>query len=94
MINADRSPIGPHIPSRNTALEPSFETEKEEDTHLPKIRFLSPSECSDYQIPEGHLLIGNQHIVRGEIFVIGGTQGVGKSRAVTYLAACGATGDD
>ena len=59
-----------------------------------KVRFYSPSDCEKWIIPEGHHLVGDHHIVRGEFFVIGGTQGVGKSRAVTYLAACGATGGD
>jgi hypothetical protein len=76
-------------PTDRSTVEPGIA-----QTGAPLIQFLKPSECANWKIPDGHHLIGDHHIVRGEIFIIGGTQGVGKSRAVTYLAGCGATGDD
>ena len=59
-----------------------------------KVAFLSPSEIRAYQPPAGYCLIGDNHIQRGLPFVIGGAPGVGKSRAATRLAICGATGAD
>lgn len=58
------------------------------------VAFLSPSQIRAYEPPEGHYLVGDNHIQRGSPFVIGGAPGVGKSRAATNLAICGATGAD
>lgn len=58
------------------------------------IEFLSPSQISAFEPPEGYCLVGGNHIQRGAPFVIGGPPGVGKSRAATKLAICGATGSD
>lgn len=60
----------------------------------PLIEAWKPSEFANWVIPEGHKILGDCHITRGEIFVIGGTQGVGKSKATAGLAVCGATGED
>ena len=49
-------------------------------------------EILNWEQPEGHKIMGDCHIVRGEVFVIGGTQGVGKSKAVAGLAASCALG--
>lgn len=57
----------------------------------PMITFHSPSELRAYRPPEGSILVGNNHIVRGATFVIGGAPGVGKSRASVALAIAGAT---
>jgi hypothetical protein len=56
------------------------------------ITLLSPSEARNYTPPEGTLLVGNCHLVRGATCVIGGLPGIGKSRAATALAVAGATG--
>lgn len=56
------------------------------------IIFLSPSEAKSYEPPTGAMLVGDCHIVRGSISVIGGAPGVGKSRASVALAVAGATG--
>src|SRR4029077_14910196 len=61
---------------------------------LQLIEFLSPSEIVSYQPPPGIVLVGDQHITRGSIFIIGGAPGVGKSRAAVALAEAGATGHD
>jgi hypothetical protein len=63
--------------------------------HQPNVRlitFMKPSEIRSYEPPEGSVLVGENHIVKGEIFVIGGAPGVGKSRASVAMAQAGATG--
>ena len=60
----------------------------------PMIEFYSPNELRDFTIPEGVKLIGDYHVERGNITVLGGPPGVGKSRAITALAVAGATGKD
>jgi hypothetical protein len=40
------------------------------------------------------VLVGDFHVVKGSVFVIGGAPGVGKSRAAVALAQAGATGDE
>lgn len=59
---------------------------------VPPIVFLSPSEAKSYEPPAGAMLVGDCHIVRGSISVIGGAPGVGKSRASVALAVAGASG--
>jgi hypothetical protein len=59
-------------------------------TEKPLIEFRSPSELKAYKPPEGQLLVGDYHIVRGQSFVIGGAPGVGKSRSSVDLAVAGA----
>ena len=58
------------------------------------IRFYSPRSLARYEPPENELLVGDYHITKGEIFVIGGPPGIGKSRSATELAVCGVTGED
>ena len=58
------------------------------------IEFSSPTEVRDYSISEETILIGDYHVERGNLLVVGGPPGVGKSRAVTALAVAGATGSD
>ena len=60
----------------------------------PRIRFFKPSELRAYQPDKDVVLVGACQIMRGEVFVIGGEPGVGKSTAATELAICGATGAD
>ena len=60
----------------------------------PRIRFFTPSELRDFKPDNEIVLIGDCHVIRGEVFVIGGEPGVGKSLASTELAVCGATGRD
>jgi AAA domain len=58
------------------------------------VEFLRPSELRDYQPPKGIVLVGDNHITRGSVFVIGGAPGVGKSRSAVALAEAGATGQE
>jgi hypothetical protein len=57
----------------------------------PLISFLKPSEIASYDPPDGALLVGDFHIVKGATFVIGGAPSVGKSRSAVALAQAGAT---
>lgn len=57
-------------------------------------RFYSPSECRDYDPPQGLVLVGDCHVTRGAVTVIAGPPGVGKSRSAHALAVAGATGHD
>jgi len=66
------------------AIAPEIETKK------PLLEFLTPNEMKAYRAPEGSELVGDSHIVRGAVFVIGGAPGVGKSRASVALAMAGA----
>jgi len=60
----------------------------------PRIRFFKPSEIRAYEPDANAMLIGDCHVMRGAVFVIGGEPGVGKSTAATELAVCGAIGRD
>jgi hypothetical protein len=56
------------------------------------IELITPSEIKAYKPPPGILLVGDNHVVRGNTLVIGGAPGVGKSRATVALGEAGATG--
>jgi hypothetical protein len=60
----------------------------------PLIEFRSPLQLKNFTPPPGLVLVGDCHIVRGAVFVIGGAPGVGKSRASVTLAVAGAIGSD
>src|SRR5207245_5500056 len=48
----------------------------------------------NYVPPEGLVLVGDAHIVRGNVTILAGPPGVGKSRASVALALAGATCQD
>jgi len=56
----------------------------------PRIRFYTPGQLRDYEPRPDEVLVGDGHIMRGEVSTLGGEPGVGKSRATTALAICGA----
>src|SRR5260370_31690671 len=58
------------------------------------INVLSPSEIKQYKPPKDMILIGDTHFVRGDVTIIGGPPGVGKSRALVAVAQSGATGKE
>jgi hypothetical protein len=66
----------------------------EKEKPLPLIEFKTPSQLKNFIPPPGIVLVGDCHIVRGLVFVIGGAPGVGKSRAAVALAEAGATGKE
>jgi hypothetical protein len=57
----------------------------------PRIKFYSPSQLRAYQPDKDIVLVGDNHLMLGEVFVLGGEPGVGKSLAATDLAISGAT---
>jgi hypothetical protein len=60
--------------------------------HRPLVQFYKPSELIAYEPPPDHSLIGDMHLQRGALAILGGPPGVGKSRAVLSLAIAGAKG--
>lgn len=56
------------------------------------LEFLPPSQIVNWQIPQDFVLMGDCHLTRGGITILGGTPGIGKSRAALGLAIAGATG--
>lgn len=54
--------------------------------------FHSPSYFTSYEIPQDSILVGDCHITRGDITVIGGVPGCGKSRLLVSLAVAGMQG--
>jgi hypothetical protein len=64
--------------------------EKAKKTSHP-IVFRSPSEIRDFEIPPDYILLGDCHLAREGITLIGGAPAVGKSRALVALALAGAT---
>jgi hypothetical protein len=60
----------------------------------PLIEFKSPLQLKNFVAPLGMMLIGDCHIMRGSVFVIGGAPGVGKSRGSVALSEAGATGNE
>ena len=53
-----------------------------------------PSDFLSFDPPRDFILMGDCHLTRGNITVLGGCPGVGKSRAAIGLAIAGATGRD
>ena len=82
---------GNDTPPFTKDLERDFGDAKPEEKRV-FVEVLSPAELKNYQPPEGIVLVGDNHITRGSVFVIGGAPGVGKSRASVALAEAGATG--
>jgi hypothetical protein len=60
----------------------------------PLIEFRSPLQLKNFVPPPGVVLVGDFHIVKGNVFVIGGAPSVGKSRAAVALAVAGAMRTD
>jgi hypothetical protein len=71
------------------------ETQKEQtDAEQPPrimIEVLRPSQILAYKPPSDLVLVGDYHLVRGTVVVVGGPPGVGKSRSTLALAEAGAT---
>jgi hypothetical protein len=58
------------------------------------LSFYKPSVLAAYETPPDVPLIGDMHLFKGSVFVLGGAPGVGKSFALSQLAISGATGED
>ena len=73
---------------RLTEIQKSLVAEGQRE---PRIRFFAPSELRNFQPDSDIVLVGDCQIMRGEVFVIGGEPGVGKSLSATQLGVSGAT---
>ena len=73
-------------------IGPASWDEYEERTAPRLIEFWLPSQFKNYVEPPGVLLVGDYHITRGNVFVIAGPPGIGKSRLLVALGEAGATG--
>ncbi len=62
--------------------------------HVPLLNFLKPSQILAWKPALDHCLVGEALIARGEVVLIAGAAGIGKSRAAFALAVSGATGGD
>lgn len=58
----------------------------------PLFTFHKPSYFADYSMPPDMILVGDCHITRGDITVLGGVPGCGKSRLLVSLAIAGKQG--
>lgn len=56
------------------------------------VTFYKPSALAAYEVPADVPLIGDLHVFKGSIAILGGSAGVGKSFALSSLAIAGATG--
>jgi hypothetical protein len=84
---------GYDFPGIEEAIAATNALHTEPADHKPApLSFFSPSQLISYEPDPRDFLVGDCHIMRGAVFVIGGQPGVGKSRAATELAICGATG--
>jgi hypothetical protein len=86
----------PEIEIENDLTErfSSIQRRLEATLRLPNssVEALSQSQSQLYSPPPGSMLLGDSHIVKGNVFVVGGPPGVGKSRAALALAEAGACG--
>lgn len=91
---AAQAPAAPDLPGSYDPDPPAAapETGPPKPPAKPRLRFYSPAELASYQVPDGLRLVGDMHVYRGGIFVVGGAPGIGKSRALTALAVAGAKG--
>jgi hypothetical protein len=80
-------------PETLTEAEPEL-IEAATEPREPRIKVFTPSELRAYNPAQEPVLVGDNHVTRGEVFVIGGEPGVGKSRLAVSLAIAGATGSD
>jgi hypothetical protein len=58
----------------------------------PHFDFKSPSFFAGYNLPKDAILVGDCHMTRGDLTVIGGVPGCGKSRLLVSLAIAGKQG--
>jgi len=103
MLEASRTreaaKIGKQLVAGEIALQQAAKGLTELSTHASEaqrrlIEFRSPLQLRNFTPPPRTVLVGDCHIVRRSVFVIGGAPGVGKSRASVSLAVAGATGND
>lgn len=88
------SPSDPTLSDVIAANVVPFEPEDPKKVPRRYFELLTPAECRDFVIPRDHILCGDFHFTRGDITVLAGVPGCGKSRLAVALAVAGATGAD
>jgi hypothetical protein len=78
----------------NDLLAAMMNAEVIHEAEKPLIEFRSPLQLKNFTPPPGIVFVGDCHIVKGSVFVIGGAPGIGKSRGAIALAVAGATGQE
>jgi len=82
--------VGPDLSERFASIQRRLEATLR--VQPSSIEAISQSQSKLYSPPAGAMLLGDYHIVKGSVFVLGGPPGVGKSRAALALAEAGACG--
>jgi hypothetical protein len=82
--------IGPDLTNRFGSIQRRLEASLKSEPN--SIEVLSISQSQTYMQPPGSILLGDSHLVRGNIAVLAGPPGIGKSRATIALAEAGACG--
>jgi hypothetical protein len=86
MTNLDEVASGPLPPTPEAMAKGAGEKKRE------WLSLWKPSDFSRFAPPKDFMLLGDCHLTRGGLTVLGGWAGVGKSRAALGLAIAGATG--
>src|SRR5439155_20799619 len=73
-------------------LDAILKAEVVREADRPLIELRSPLLLKNFTPPPGIVLVGDCHIVKGSVFVVGVHPGVGKSPNAASLAVSGATG--
>jgi hypothetical protein len=82
------SEIGVDLTERFGSIQRRLEATMRLDSTL--IEVISKAQSQSFTQPPGSILLGDSHIVRGNVTVLAGPPGVGKSKATAALAEAGA----
>jgi DnaB helicase-like protein/AAA domain-containing protein len=80
--------IGPDLTERFGSIQRRLEASLRVDNTC--LEMISQSQSQSYVQPPGSILLGDSHIVRGNVTVLAGPPGVGKSKSIAALAEAGA----
>ena len=83
-MNAKPTGPGVYVPETVVAMPPP----------APLLTFLTPNKILNWKPSRDHCLVGEALVARGELVLIAGAPGIGKSRAAFALAVSGAKGND
>jgi hypothetical protein len=83
--------IGPNLTERFGSIARRLEASLRLSDST-QLEMISQSQSQRYLCPPGSILLGDSHLVKGNVSVLAGPPGVGKSRAALALAEAGACG--
>lgn len=75
-----------HHPAHRPSIRPP------EPPPPPRFEMLPPSYFADFELPKDAVLVGDCHITRGDMMLLAGVAGSGKSRLLASLAIAGKQG--